>query len=113
MEQVYDEARHKYMDEAFNGFIHDSDIVVALLTKEGSKDGVGWEIGFMQGVDFLSKEFHARDKLFLCLENDLENQPELTSMIKKGIIKKEGCKTIRFDKMEELCDLTRIILFSS
>ena len=62
MEQIFDEEQHKYMDEAFNKFIHDSDIIVALLTKDGSKDGVGWKIGFMQGVDFLSEKFKIRKR---------------------------------------------------
>jgi len=105
MEQIFDEEQHKYMDEAFNKFIHDSDIIVALLTKDGSKDGVGWKIGFMQGVDFLSEKFKIRKRLFLCLEGNTDSEPELTSMIKKWIIKKEGCRTIRFTDMTELSDI--------
>ncbi|MBI4170404.1 MAG: hypothetical protein HY514_01825 [Candidatus Aenigmarchaeota archaeon] len=96
--------KYKYFDDAFKDFIHDSHMIIAILTQQGSKDGIGWEIGFMQGIDTLSESFDIREKLFLCLENDIETKPELTQMISNGIVKKSGCRIVKFSNINELCD---------
>ena len=58
----------------------------------------------IQGVQLDPREFDIREKLVLCLESNIDQKPELTGMISRGIIKKEGCKIIRFNDMNELYD---------
>jgi len=104
MEEIIKES--KDLDKEFFSTFKQQDAIVAILSRTAYREGVCWELGFMQGLSYHDME-SLYDKLFVCIQGGVaditaSSKDAVTKMVSAGLLRHRDLKIIPFENNNSL-----------